>query len=61
MVLLTIQMSKYYKGTLDIPKYIFLLKNAQCKAARAHLPVTDQTLTVLASTVLLAPTPSLHN
>jgi hypothetical protein len=47
-------MSKYYKGTPDIPKYIFLLEDAQCKAARARLPVTDQTLTVLASTALLA-------
>ncbi len=54
MVLLTIQMSQYYKGTLDIPQYIFLLEDAQHKAARAHLPVTDQTLTVLASTALLA-------
>jgi hypothetical protein len=54
MVSLTIQMSKYYKGTPDIPEYIFLLKDAQCKAARACLPVTDQTLTVLASTALLA-------
>jgi hypothetical protein len=54
MVLLTIQISKYYKGMLDIPKYIFLLEDAQRKAARAHLPVSNQTLTVLASTALLA-------
>jgi len=54
MVSLTIQMSKYYEGTLDIPKYIFLLEDAQRKAARACLPVTNQTLTVLASTTLLA-------
>ncbi len=54
MVLLTIQMSKYYEGTPDIPEYIFLLKDAQCKAARACLPITNQTLTVLASTALLA-------
>jgi hypothetical protein len=54
MVLLTIQMSKYYKGTPDIPKYIFLLEDAQRKAAKARLPITDQTLTVLASTALLA-------
>jgi hypothetical protein len=47
-------MSTYYEGTQDIPKYIFLLKDAQRKAARARLPVTDQTLTVLASTALLA-------
>ncbi len=47
-------MSQYYEGTPDIPKYIFLLGDAQCKAARARLPVTDQTLTVLASTALLA-------
>ena len=53
MVFLTIQMSKYYEGTPDIPKYIFLLEDGQRKAARARLPVTDQTLTVLASTALL--------
>jgi hypothetical protein len=47
-------MSQYYEGTLDIPKYIFLLEGTQRKAARAHLPVTDQTVTVLASTALLA-------
>jgi hypothetical protein len=55
MVLLTmIQMSQYYKGTPDIPQYIFLLEDTQCKAARACLPITNQTLTVLASTALLA-------
>jgi hypothetical protein len=54
MVLLTIKMSQYYKGLPDIPEYNFLLEDAQCKAARACLPVTDQTLTVLASTALLA-------
>jgi hypothetical protein len=53
MVFLTIQMSKYYEGTPDIPEYIFLLEDAQCKATRARLPVTDQTLTVLASAALL--------
>jgi hypothetical protein len=54
MVSLTVQMSQYYKGTPDIPKYIFLLEDAQRKAARACLPVTDQILTILASTALLA-------
>ncbi len=54
MVLLTIQMSQYYEGTPDIPEYIFLLEDAQCKAARARLHVTNQTLTILASTALLA-------
>jgi hypothetical protein len=54
MVLLTIQMSKYYEGMPDIPEYTFLLEDAQRKAARAPLPVTDQTLTVLASTAFLA-------
>jgi hypothetical protein len=49
MVLLTIQMSQYYKGTPIIPKYTQLLEDAQCKAARAGLPVTNQTLTILAS------------
>jgi hypothetical protein len=54
MVSLTIQMSQYYEGTPDIPEYIFLLEDAQCKAARARLPITNQTLTVLVSTALLA-------
>jgi hypothetical protein len=54
IVLLTIQMSQYYEGASDIPEYIFLLEDAQRKAARACLPITDQTLTVLASTTLLA-------
>ncbi len=54
MVSLTIQMSQYYEGTPIIPEYIQLLKDAQQKSARASLPVTDQTLTILASTALLA-------
>jgi hypothetical protein len=54
MVLLTIQMSQYYEGMPDTPKYNFLLEDAQRKAARACLPITDQNLTVLASTALLA-------
>jgi hypothetical protein len=54
MVFLTIQMSQYYEGTPDIPEYIFLLEDAQRKAARTRLPVTNQTLTVLAPTALLA-------
>jgi hypothetical protein len=54
MVLLTIQMSQYYKGTPDIPEYIFLLEDAQRKATWACLPITNQTLTVLASPPLLA-------
>jgi hypothetical protein len=53
MVLLTIQISQYYKGMPDIPKYIFSLEDAQRKAARVCLPITNQTLTVLASTALL--------
>ncbi len=47
-------MSQYYEGTPDILKYIFLLEDAQRKTARACLPITNQTLTVLASTALLA-------
>jgi hypothetical protein len=54
VVSLTIQMSQYYEGMPDIPKYIFLLQDAQCMADRACLPITNQTLTVLASTALLA-------
>jgi hypothetical protein len=54
VVSLTIQMSQFYEGTPIIPEYIQLLKDAQRKAARAGLPVTDQTLTLLASTALLA-------
>jgi hypothetical protein len=60
MVLLTIQMSQYYEGTPDIPKYIFLLEDAQCKAARACLPIINHTLTVLASTPLLIANTSPH-
>ncbi len=41
MVLLTIQMSQYYKGMPDIPEYIFLLEDAQRKAARPCLPITN--------------------
>ena len=47
-------MSQYYVDMPDIPGYIFLLENAQRKAARAHLLITNQTLAVLASTALLA-------
>ncbi len=47
-------MSQYYEGTPYILEYIFLLEDAQCKAARARLLITNQTLTVLASTALLA-------
>ena len=54
MVSLTIQMSQFYEENPDIPKYIQLLEDAPGKAARASLPVTNQTLTVLASTALLA-------
>ncbi len=38
MVLLTIQMIQYYEGTPDIPEYIFLLEDAQHKAARLVCP-----------------------
>ena len=54
MVSLTIQMSQFHEGTSDIPKYIQLLEDVQCKAAQAGLPVTNQTLTILAFTALLA-------
>jgi hypothetical protein len=54
MVSLTIQMSQYYEGTPIIPEYIQLLEDVQRKAARAGLPVPDQTLTILTSTALLA-------
>ncbi len=51
---LTVDMSQYYKGKPDIPKYIFMLQDAQRKAARASLPVTNQTLTILLTTALIA-------
>jgi hypothetical protein len=54
MVSLSIQMNQYYEGTPIIPEYIQLLEDAQRKAARASLPVTDQSLVMLASTALLA-------
>jgi hypothetical protein len=37
-----------------IPKFIFLLEDTQRKAASAHLLVTNQTLTILSTTALLA-------
>ena len=54
MVTLTLQMSKYYKGVPDVPEYIQMVKDAQRKAAQIGLPVTDQTLLILASAALLA-------
>ena len=54
IVELTIQMSQYYVGTPNIPKYIQMLKDAQRKAEQSGLTVTDQTLTALATTVVLA-------
>jgi hypothetical protein len=53
-------MSQYYKCTPDIPEYIFLLEDTKCNAARARLPITNQTLTVLAFTALLAIDTSPH-
>jgi hypothetical protein len=47
-------MSPNYECTPYIPEYIFMLKDAQGKAAMASLSVTNQTLTVLASISLLA-------
>ena len=54
MVPLTLQMRRYYKGTPDVPKYIQMIEVAQRKAAQMGLPVTDQTLLVLAFAALLA-------
>ena len=51
---LTVQMSQFYEGSPTIPEYIQLLEDAQRKAARAGLPVTDQFLVTHASTALLA-------
>ncbi len=42
------------RGYAGHPRNIFLLEDAQRKAARSCLPITNQTLTVLASTALLA-------
>jgi hypothetical protein len=47
-------MSQYYKGMPDISVYIFMLKDTRCKAAMASLPATNQTLTTIVSTALLA-------
>jgi hypothetical protein len=54
MVLLTISVSQYYEGMPDILEYIFMFEDAQRKASRASLPVTNQILTIPASTALLA-------
>ena len=54
MVTLTLQMSRYYEGTPDVPEYIQMLEDAQSKAAQMSLPATNQTLLVLALAALLA-------
>eukprot|EP00804_Cyclotella_cryptica_P019120 CCRYP_019442-RA/>CCRYP_019442-RA protein AED:0.46 eAED:0.46 QI:0/-1/0/1/-1/1/1/0/115 len=44
----------FYATADGIPKYINMLKAAQCKLARANLPMSDDQLLAIASTAVLA-------
>jgi len=44
----------FYATTDSIPEYINMLEAAQCKLARANLPMSDDQLLAIASTAVLA-------
>ena len=43
-------MQAYYEQSDGIPQYIALLEDAQKKAKRAHMPIADAELVMMAST-----------
>ena len=47
-------MQSYYEQSDGIPQYIALLKDAQKKAKRAHMPIADAELVIMASAAVLA-------
>ena len=51
-------MQAYYKQADGIPQYIALLEDAQKKAKRAHMPITDAELVMMASCPLQMPSSS---
>ncbi len=54
LVNLPTEMMSYYDKADGIPEYINLLEEAQCKLARANLPMSDNQLLAIASTAVLA-------
>jgi hypothetical protein len=54
LVNLPTEMMSYYDKADGIPEYIDLLKEAQCKLARANLPMSNNQLLAIASTAVLA-------
>ena len=54
MIALRTAMQGYYEQADGIPQYIALLEDAQKKAKRAQMPITDAGLVMMASTAVLA-------
>ena len=54
MIALRTGMQAYYEQADGIPQYIALLEDAQKKAKRAHMPIADAELVMMASTAVLA-------
>jgi hypothetical protein len=54
LVTLPTEMMGYYATTDGIPEYINMLEEAQRKLARANLPMSDDQLLAIASTLVLA-------
>ena len=54
MIVLCLAMQSYYKQADRIPQYIALLKEAQKKAKRANMPISDPKLVMMASAAVLA-------
>ena len=54
MIALQTAMQAYYEQADGIPQYIALLEDAQKKAKRAQMPISDAKLVMMASTAVLA-------
>jgi hypothetical protein len=54
MIALRTAMQSYYEQSDGIPQYIALLEDAQKKAKRAHMPIADAKLVMMASAAVLA-------
>jgi hypothetical protein len=54
MIALQTGMQAYYEQSDGIPQYIALLEDAQKKAKRAHMPIVDAELVMMASTAVLS-------
>ncbi len=54
MLSLRTNMHQYYAQANGIPQYIIMLEDAQKKAKRADMPITDVELVMIASAAVLA-------